>query len=247
MTRDRFVVDLMGCQALVVSANRCPFDSRQRFGKYSLEGDRPTTAATAARNQRRTFGSASQQPGRGQQTAAPEESFRTAFGHLVKDQCTCRTRSTHQITVLPTSQRQFMPQLRSKRAPEDLLPGTSCEMQLLRLFRTFRSGTVNGEHPNSPYAQVLINNTPVFTKLDSGAEVRVVPSTFPGLPTKLEKCDITLTGPVNEPLHVLEKLFATIQWKQRIVRQTVYVVSPLCSIILGLPALDVLELIKFAD
>ncbi|KAL3210908.1 hypothetical protein MRX96_036802 [Rhipicephalus microplus] len=33
-----------------------------------------------------------------------------------------------------------MPQLRSRRAPEDLLPGTSCEMQLLRLFRTFCSG-----------------------------------------------------------------------------------------------------------
>ncbi|KAL3250379.1 hypothetical protein MRX96_055521, partial [Rhipicephalus microplus] len=31
------------------------------------------------------------------------------------------------------------PQLRSRRAPEDLLPRTSCEMQLLRLFRTFCS------------------------------------------------------------------------------------------------------------
>ncbi|KAL3182712.1 hypothetical protein MRX96_034620 [Rhipicephalus microplus] len=112
-----------------------------RFGKSSLEGDRPTTAATAARNQRRTFGSASQQPGRGQQTtAAPKEFFRTAFQHLVKDQCTGHTRSTHQTTVLPTSHIQFVPQLQSMRAPEDLLPGTSCEMQLLRLFRTFCSG-----------------------------------------------------------------------------------------------------------
>ncbi|XP_049524028.1 uncharacterized protein LOC125945781 [Dermacentor silvarum] len=129
------------CQDLGVSANGCKFDTRQRFGKSSLEGDRPTTAATAARNQRRTFGSASQQPGRDQQTtAAPEEFFRTAFRHLVKDHCTYHTRSTHQTTVLPTSHPQFMPQLRSRRAPEDLLPGTSCEMQLLRLFRTFRSG-----------------------------------------------------------------------------------------------------------
>ncbi|KAL3184658.1 hypothetical protein MRX96_005989 [Rhipicephalus microplus] len=32
-----------------------------------------------------------------------------------------------------------------------------------------------------------------------------------------------------------------------IVRQTVYVVSPLRSILLGLPALEALELIKFAD
>ncbi|KAL3205783.1 hypothetical protein MRX96_040637 [Rhipicephalus microplus] len=60
--------------------------------------------------------------------------------HLVKDQCTCHTRSTHQTTVLPTSQLQCMPQLQPKGAPEDLLPGTSCERQLLRLFRTFRSG-----------------------------------------------------------------------------------------------------------
>ncbi|XP_075726431.1 uncharacterized protein LOC142768344 [Rhipicephalus microplus] len=108
-------------------------------------------------------------------------------------------------------------------------------------------GAVNGEHSNSRYAQVIINGTPVFAKLDSGAEVSVVPSTFPGLPTKLDKCDITLTGPANEPLHVLGKFLATIQWRQRIVRQTVYVVSPLRSILLGLPALEALELIKFAD
>ncbi|KAL3202166.1 hypothetical protein MRX96_012138 [Rhipicephalus microplus] len=108
-------------------------------------------------------------------------------------------------------------------------------------------GAVNGEHSNSRYAQVIINGTPVFAKLDSGAKVSVVPSTFPGLPTKLDKCDITLTGPANEPRHVLGKFLATIQWRQRIVRQTVYVVSPLRSILLGLPALEALELIKFAD
>ncbi|KAL3170499.1 hypothetical protein MRX96_014568 [Rhipicephalus microplus] len=99
------------------------------------------TAATAAKKQRRTFTSTSQQPGRGQHTtAASEELSRPAFRHLLKDQCTCHTRSTHQTTVLPTSQLQSMPQQRSRRAPEDLLPGTSCEMQLLWLFRTFRSG-----------------------------------------------------------------------------------------------------------
>ncbi|KAL3216528.1 hypothetical protein MRX96_033027 [Rhipicephalus microplus] len=111
------------------------------FNRTSLEGDRPTKAATAARNQRRTFGSASQQPGRRRQTtAAPKEFFRTEFRHLVKDQCTGHTRSSHKTTVLPTSHIQLMPQLRSRRAPEDLLFGTSCEMQLLRLFRTFCSG-----------------------------------------------------------------------------------------------------------
>ncbi|KAL3181310.1 hypothetical protein MRX96_008806 [Rhipicephalus microplus] len=70
-------------------------------------------------------------------------------------------------------------------------------------------GAVNGEHSNSRYAQVIINSTSVFAKLDSGAEVSVVPSTFPRLPTKLDQCDITLTGPANEPLHVLGKFLAS--------------------------------------
>ncbi|XP_077534690.1 uncharacterized protein LOC144146628 [Haemaphysalis longicornis] len=76
-------------------------------------------------------------------------------------------------------------------------------------------GAVHGEHSNFWYAQVVINGTPVFAKLGSGAEVFVVPSTFPEWPTRLEKCDITLTGPANEPLYVLGKFVANIQWKKR--------------------------------
>ncbi|KAL3208901.1 hypothetical protein MRX96_038503 [Rhipicephalus microplus] len=141
MIRDRFVVGLSDAklsESLQMDAN---FTLASALAKARLKETVQRTAATAARNQRRTFGSASQQPGRGQQTmAAPKEFFRAAFRHLVKDQCTGHTRSTHQTTVLPTSHIQFMLQLRSRRAPEDLLPGTSCEMQLLRLFRTFCSG-----------------------------------------------------------------------------------------------------------
>ncbi|KAL3179567.1 hypothetical protein MRX96_037950 [Rhipicephalus microplus] len=62
-----------------------------------------------------------------------------------------------------------------------------------------------------------------------------------------EKCAIALTGSANEPVHVLEKVFAAIQWKQRIVRQTVYVVSLLRSILLGIQLSESVQLIKFTD
>lgn len=108
-------------------------------------------------------------------------------------------------------------------------------------------GSVSGAGSNARFIQVFINETPVFAKVDSGAEVSVVPSTFPGLPSRLQKSDITLTGPSNECLKVLGKFTATIQWRRRTVQQTVYVVSRLHSVLLGLPAIEALGVIKFVD
>ncbi|XP_070377458.1 uncharacterized protein [Dermacentor albipictus] len=97
------------------------------------------------------------------------------------------------------------------------------------------------------YVQVLINSVPILAKVDSGAEVSVLPSTFPGLPTHLDNSDEVLQGAGGNKLNVLGKFVAEIAWKQRTVRQTCYVISPLRDVLLGLQALEALGIVKFAD
>lgn len=97
------------------------------------------------------------------------------------------------------------------------------------------------------YVQVTINAVPIVAKVDSGAEVSVLPPTFPGLPTHLDKADKVLLGAGGHKLNVLGKFVAEISWKAETVRQTCYVVSPLRDVLLGLPALEALGVVKFAD
>lgn len=72
-------------------------------------------------------------------------------------------------------------------------------------------------------------------------------STIPGLPSALEKSDVVLRGPSNEPLNVLGKFTSTIQWKQNSVKQCVYVVTPLRSVLLALPAIEALSTINLVN
>ncbi|XP_070389613.1 uncharacterized protein [Dermacentor albipictus] len=64
------------------------------------------------------------------------------------------------------------------------------------------------------YVQVLINSVPILANVDSGAEVSVLPSTFPGLPTHLDNAHEVLQGAGGNKLNVLGKFVAEIAWKQ---------------------------------
>lgn len=95
--------------------------------------------------------------------------------------------------------------------------------------------------------EVSINDTVVSAKIDTGAEVSVVPASFPGLPGQLERSNVALKGPGNEELKVKGQFVATILWKRNSTRQTVFVIESAKSVILGLPAIEALGIVKFVD
>ncbi|XP_064469765.1 uncharacterized protein K02A2.6-like [Ornithodoros turicata] len=100
--------------------------------------------------------------------------------------------------------------------------------------------------PVTREVEVRVNDVPLLAKIDSGADVTVVGSGFPGLPDLLEPPD-TLKGPSGTTLDVLGKFRAVIQWKKKTTSQMVYVVHGLRKPLLGLPALLDLEIIRFLN
>ncbi|CAN7940267.1 unnamed protein product, partial [Ixodes pacificus] len=55
-------------------------------------------------------------------------------------------------------------------------------------------GAINVPDAKARYVQITLNSVPVFAKIDSGAEATLVPSTFPGMPPRLETASKVLTG-----------------------------------------------------
>lgn len=166
------------------------------------------------------------------------------------------------------------PLLLLRRRPHEIgVPGKIFQVPQLRQQRTFCQGVpqngsahakkvrVSAVKPDTGdtfvgaidterkarYAQVVINTVRIFAKVDSRAEVFVVPSTFPGLATHLDKADKVLLGAAGHKLNVLGKLAAEIVWKKKTVSQICYVVSPLRDVLFGLPALEALGVLKFAN
>lgn len=100
---------------------------------------------------------------------------------------------------------------------------------------------------NAKFVWVHVNGVPLKFKVDSGAEVTVVPSTFPGVPSQLEKPEGRLTGPGNYPLNVSGQFRATLEWKSRTCVQPVYVMPSQSTPLLGYPAILALGVVKFVD
>ncbi|XP_075556585.1 uncharacterized protein LOC142588643 [Dermacentor variabilis] len=86
-----------------------------------------------------------------------------------------------------------------------------------------------------------------LAKVDSGAEVSAVPSDFPTLPAKLDQVDTLLTGPGGQPLRVLGSYVARLQWQGKASCQRLYVIQSLTVPLLGLPALQALQVVRFLD
>ncbi|XP_037503094.1 uncharacterized protein LOC119377867 [Rhipicephalus sanguineus] len=59
---------------------------------------------------------------------------------------------------------------------------------------------VAGERPNAKFVEVLVDGHPLSFKVDYGAKVSVVPSTFSGVPSKLQDPKRELKDPSNNIL-----------------------------------------------
>ncbi|XP_077550696.1 uncharacterized protein LOC144163904 [Haemaphysalis longicornis] len=101
--------------------------------------------------------------------------------------------------------------------------------------------------PNAKFIEVLVNGSPLSFKVDSGAEVSVVPSSFSGVPPKLQVPEGELKGPGNHTLPVLGTYQATLTWKGKSVEQKLYVLESKTVPLLGFPAIQALGVCKFLD
>lgn len=97
------------------------------------------------------------------------------------------------------------------------------------------------------FVDVKVDGTPLRFKVDSGAEVTVVPSTFSGIPPYLEPPEGELSGPAGQPLDMLGTFTATLQWKNKSATQRLYVLRSQVMPLLGFPAIQELGVVKFVD
>lgn len=99
----------------------------------------------------------------------------------------------------------------------------------------------------SKFVVVKVNGLALNFKVDSNAEVSVVPSTFSGIPAHLQQPGGELTGPGGHPLEVLGTFTASLLWKVKCVTQEFYVVRSQTVPLLGFPAIQALGIVKFVD
>nr|XP_037270721.1 uncharacterized protein K02A2.6-like [Rhipicephalus microplus] len=97
------------------------------------------------------------------------------------------------------------------------------------------------------YADIHVNGHLAHFKIDSGAEITVVSPSFPALPTVLDKVDAEVSGPGNQRLHVLGSFTATLQWRNKVSVQRLYVIKNQTTHLLGLPAIEDLGIVQFLD
>ncbi|XP_049524062.1 uncharacterized protein K02A2.6-like [Dermacentor silvarum] len=99
---------------------------------------------------------------------------------------------------------------------------------------------------NGRYVEVRVNGNPLVFKVDSGADVSVVPRTFPGCPAVLDKPrGEELFGPGKQALKLLGTFDAALSWRGRQVKERLYVVAGQEQPLLGYPAIVALGVVKF--
>lgn len=102
-----------------------------------------------------------------------------------------------------------------------------------------------GTPAKAKFVDVAVDNFTTEFKVDSGAEVSAVPGDFPTVPAKLDKVESLLTGPGGQPLRVLGSYLARLQWQGKTSSQRLYVIDSLSVPLLGLPAIQALEVVRF--
>ena len=108
--------------------------------------------------------------------------------------------------------------------------------------------TVTGS--SNPWTtNILLNGESLQFKVDTGADVTVIPmrSYSENRDGPLSLPDKTLSGPTEYSLRVQGQFLATLQKGDRITKQNVYVVQDLNRALLGLPAIEALQVVSFVE
>ena len=108
-------------------------------------------------------------------------------------------------------------------------------------------GTLDNEGTSTWTVDVVSHGKLLRFKIDTGAEVTAISETTYeslGKTQLLRKCAKTLYGPSAEPLHILGVLQMELKYSGRVCHQPVYVIKGLKGNLLGLPAIQSLQLLS---
>lgn len=106
-------------------------------------------------------------------------------------------------------------------------------------------GTIGSDENSTPWmVDVKLNGSVVNFKIDTGADVTVVPNgSIDSSLVTLRKADKILYGPGGKHLHVCGMFRGTLSFRDRNIDQEIYVVEGLKHSLLGRPAIEKLELL----
>ncbi|KAL5020662.1 hypothetical protein ScPMuIL_002255, partial [Solemya velum] len=106
-------------------------------------------------------------------------------------------------------------------------------------------GTIGSDENSTPWmVDVKLNGSVVNFKIDTGADVTVVPNgSIDSSLVTLRKPDKILYGPGGKHLHVCGMFRGTLSFRDRNIDQEIYVVEGLKHSLLGRPAIEKLELL----
>lgn len=110
--------------------------------------------------------------------------------------------------------------------------------------------TVSSEKQHNTWeAELRVNDKPVKFRLDTGADVTVLPAgTYSRLfQSPLQPVDNLLCGPNRVQLDAVGRFDAQLQWRDRLTTQTVYVIRDVHQPLLGRDAIDALGIVKCMD
>lgn len=109
----------------------------------------------------------------------------------------------------------------------------------------FLGALVHADSGDPWYIKAKVNNQEITFKVDTGADVTAIPHTEykVGEMAKLEPAGEDLRGAGDSPLTTLGKFQATITWNGRTSKETVYVSERLRHPLLGLPAIQALQVL----
>ena len=110
-------------------------------------------------------------------------------------------------------------------------------------------GMIHENKSNPWVTELTLNGQAVQFKIDTGADVTVIPNTEysrsrDGL---LSPADRTLSGPGQHVLKVKGKFVGCLERNHRSIQQTIYVIEDLHKGLLGCPAIQALQILSFVE
>ncbi|XP_075526568.1 uncharacterized protein LOC142558304 [Dermacentor variabilis] len=248
LVRDRFVVGLRDSRLsdqLCRNAKLTPQDAWTQ-ARQSEDADRekalPQNRTEHSRELNLDAAKASKFPSRRRSAAKPRSPQSLAERSREPSTCEFCGRAPHRRSDCPA--RRSTCNFCKKK-------GHFAEVWRSRKFKQYKLSSVHLHAVATPasakFVDVTVDDYTAQFKVDSGAEVSAVPSDFPTLPATLDQVDTLLTGPGGQPLRVLGSYMARLQWQGKTSCQRLYVIQSLTVPLLGLPALQALQVVRFLD